>query len=58
MKDNTKLYKETSMYDKTLFRFWTWGEIKRAFNCGNGSIKDMERYIENNNNITCYIKKI
>lgn len=42
---------------KGLYNVWDDDRIKKAFNCGNGSIKDFENYMKDNKN-NCYFKKI
>ena len=41
-----------------LFNIWTAERIKGAFNYGNGSMKDFNRYKKDNNNRYCLIKEI
>ena len=43
---------------KGLFTIWTNDRIKNAFNYGNGTKKDFDRYKKDNNGRYCLIKEI
>ena len=46
---------ETMIKDE-MYILWDEERIKRAFNFGNGTIKEFNRYMEANKNLCLYIK--
>ena len=43
-------------YEQGFFTVWDSDRIKRAFNFGNGTLKDFKNYMENNKNYCLFME--
>ena len=53
----SKKYNKKESIEKGMYNIWDNKRIKRAFNFGNGTMKDFKRYMKDNNQ-NCYFQKI
>lgn len=49
-------YKEISKKDSRLYTVWDSERIRKAFNNGNGTVKDFSQYMKNNSKYAIFEK--